>query len=82
MSLVEEIRAVIECGGIGCGCDGEHADGDPGREWEAPDEEAATGRSQQLATIPLRMSERVMSESYCENMRGSVEVVAMVAGCK
>jgi len=46
MSLVEEIGAVIECGGIGCGCDGEHADGDPGREWEAPDEEAATGRSQ------------------------------------
>jgi hypothetical protein len=52
------------------------------REWEAPDEEAATGRNQELATISLRLLEDIMSEIYCENMRGSVEVVAMVAGCK
>jgi hypothetical protein len=31
VSLVEEVGAVIECGRIGCGCDGEHIDGVPMR---------------------------------------------------
>jgi hypothetical protein len=44
VSLVEEVGAVVESGGVGCGCDGEHIGSDVGK-WEAPDEEAAAGRS-------------------------------------